>query len=232
MILKHPFKSSQLVVDVASSNVIDDEVLYIQGADPGFSFRGGAKDYVPTRTLGARDRTLFRQGSRVQGPLKGPGSSRVVLMLSRAIWALFLSILIIKKKKTVGPILGGPGRAYCAPPPPGSATAILIVHSLREDLKLSVPCCQAACLILNDRIDLWKFNSTFSSNYSGVFLHFSFLTKDLYRLMASSRDYDELEWAWKAWRDEVGAPARADYTRYVELKNKAAQANGEYYKKK
>ena len=32
----------------------------------------------------------------VQGPLKGPGSSTVVLMLSRAIWALFLSILIFK----------------------------------------------------------------------------------------------------------------------------------------
>ena len=32
----------------------------------------------------------------VQGPLKGPGRSRVVLMLSRAIWALFWSILILK----------------------------------------------------------------------------------------------------------------------------------------
>ena len=34
----------------------------------------------------------------VQGPLKGPGSSRVVLMVSRAFWASFLSILINKKK--------------------------------------------------------------------------------------------------------------------------------------
>ena len=33
----------------------------------------------------------------VQDPLKGPGSYMVVLMLSRAIWALFLSILMRKK---------------------------------------------------------------------------------------------------------------------------------------
>ena len=48
----------------------------------------------------------------VQGPLKDPGSSRVVLMFSRAIWALFFSILIyiknwIKKQNIVDLILGG-----------------------------------------------------------------------------------------------------------------------------
>ena len=37
------------------------------GADPGFSFRGGgAKDYVPARTLRARNRTHFRPGSRAR----------------------------------------------------------------------------------------------------------------------------------------------------------------------
>ena len=43
-------------------------------------------------------------------------------MLSGAIWALFLSILIQNGlyKITVDPILGGGGRACCAPPPPGS----------------------------------------------------------------------------------------------------------------
>ena len=46
-----------------------------------------------------------------QGPLKGPGSSRVVLMLSRAIWALFLSILmknLIKKQSWSNFRGGGP----------------------------------------------------------------------------------------------------------------------------
>ena len=40
------------------------------GADPGFSLEGGggggAKDYVPARTLRARNRTHFRQGSRAR----------------------------------------------------------------------------------------------------------------------------------------------------------------------
>ena len=56
------------------------------GADPGFSFMGAQKDYVPSRTLRAQNRTHFRQGSRAR--------FRVILMLSRAIWAFFLSILI------------------------------------------------------------------------------------------------------------------------------------------
>ncbi|XP_071508563.1 angiotensin-converting enzyme-like [Diadema antillarum] len=51
------------------------------------------------------------------------------------------------------------------------------------------------------------------------------LEPDLTRIMATSRDYAELYWAWDAWRAEVGAPARVDYARYVELKNMAAQAN-------
>lgn len=55
---------------------------------------------------------------------------------------------------------------------------------------------------------------------------------DLTRIMATSHDYSELYWAWNAWRAEVGAPAREDYTRYVELKNQAAIANGKDLRKK
>ena len=64
---------------------IEGESGQCSGAGPGFSWGGGgrAKDYVPARTLRARNRTHFRQGSSAS--LKGPGSSRVVLMLSRAI---------------------------------------------------------------------------------------------------------------------------------------------------
>ena len=77
------------------------------GADPGFSFRGGGRTSAEPNSLSAG----------VQGPLKVLGSSGVVLMLFRAIWALFLSILIKKldwKKHIVDPSLGG---AYCPPPP-------------------------------------------------------------------------------------------------------------------
>ena len=61
-------------------------VLFIQhlaGADPGFSWgRGDAKDYLAARSLRAEPNSL---SAGVQGPLKGPESSGVVLMLSRAI---------------------------------------------------------------------------------------------------------------------------------------------------
>ena len=90
------------------------------GADPGFSWGGGAQ-----KITSAESNSL---SAGVQGLIKGPGSSRVVVMLSRAIWALFLSILIFFFfffykwiKNTVDPILGGP----CCAPSLGSATRAL-----------------------------------------------------------------------------------------------------------
>ena len=89
--------------------------------EPGFSFRGGgggAQEIICARThITSAEAISLSAG--VQGPLKGPGSSRVVLMLSRAIWALLLSILIKKlgENPIVYPILGG---ACCSPL--GSAT--------------------------------------------------------------------------------------------------------------
>lgn len=45
--------------------------------------------------------------------------------------------------------------------------------------------------------------------------------------MATSRDYDELLFAWKGWRDASGKKMRNNYKRYVELSNKAAMLNGQ-----
>uniref|UniRef100_A0A671V1T5 Angiotensin-converting enzyme n=1 Tax=Sparus aurata TaxID=8175 RepID=A0A671V1T5_SPAAU len=52
------------------------------------------------------------------------------------------------------------------------------------------------------------------------------LDPDLQKIMAESRDYDELLFAWKGWRDSAGKVLRQDYKRYVELANKAATLNG------
>ncbi|KAM8890453.1 LOW QUALITY PROTEIN: angiotensin-converting enzyme [Synchiropus picturatus] len=52
------------------------------------------------------------------------------------------------------------------------------------------------------------------------------LDPDLQKIMAESRDYDELLFAWKGWRDSAGKVLREDYKRYVELTNKAAVLNG------
>ena len=59
-------------------------VMSVIGADPGFSFRGGgAQKIICANAHYEREiRSPFRQGSRAR------------LMLSSAIWALFLSILL------------------------------------------------------------------------------------------------------------------------------------------
>lgn len=52
------------------------------------------------------------------------------------------------------------------------------------------------------------------------------LDPDLTEIMAKSRDYDELSFAWKGWRDASGKQMRNNYKEYVKLGNKAAQLNG------
>ncbi|NXN80602.1 ACE enzyme, partial [Bombycilla garrulus] len=52
------------------------------------------------------------------------------------------------------------------------------------------------------------------------------LDPDLTDIMATSRDYDELLFVWKGWRDASGKKMRNNYKRYVELSNKAAVLNG------
>ncbi|XP_074199548.1 angiotensin-converting enzyme isoform X1 [Camelus bactrianus] len=52
------------------------------------------------------------------------------------------------------------------------------------------------------------------------------LEPDLSNLMATSRNYEELLWAWKGWRDKVGRAILPHFPRYVELTNKAARLNG------
>ncbi|XP_076856780.1 angiotensin-converting enzyme isoform X2 [Brachyhypopomus gauderio] len=52
------------------------------------------------------------------------------------------------------------------------------------------------------------------------------LEPDLTKIMAESRDYDELVFAWQGWRNASGRELRQSYTRYVELANLAARKNG------
>jgi hypothetical protein len=49
---------------------------------------------------------------------------------------------------------------------------------------------------------------------------------ELTRILAKSRDYDELLHVWKSWRDRTGKPMRSKYMRFVELTNEAARLNG------
>ncbi|XP_077996681.1 angiotensin-converting enzyme-like [Glandiceps talaboti] len=51
------------------------------------------------------------------------------------------------------------------------------------------------------------------------------LDPDLYEIMATSQDYNELIWAWEGWRDTCGPEMKPMYPRYVELANEAAVIN-------
>jgi peptidyl-dipeptidase A len=44
--------------------------------------------------------------------------------------------------------------------------------------------------------------------------------------MATSTDYNELEYIWTEWHANAGKPAREKYIEFVALSNKAAELNG------
>uniref|UniRef100_H2YVS7 Angiotensin-converting enzyme n=1 Tax=Ciona savignyi TaxID=51511 RepID=H2YVS7_CIOSA len=52
------------------------------------------------------------------------------------------------------------------------------------------------------------------------------LDPDLTALMATSRDYNELKWAWKGWYEAAGRPSRESYEQFVALSNEASAADG------
>ena len=52
------------------------------------------------------------------------------------------------------------------------------------------------------------------------------LDPDLVKIMSESRDYDELLWAWKGWRDAVGPAIKPMFTKLVEYMNKGAKEQG------
>ena len=51
------------------------------------------------------------------------------------------------------------------------------------------------------------------------------LDPEIYDRFANSRNFNELKYLWKSWRDSSGKKIRQDYKQYVALMNKAARAN-------
>ena len=51
---------------------------------------------------------------------------------------------------------------------------------------------------------------------------------ELTQLMARSRDYDELRWAWVGWRNATGKKMRTLYDRFVKLQNIGATDIGQF----
>lgn len=52
------------------------------------------------------------------------------------------------------------------------------------------------------------------------------IDNDVSKIMAKSRDYDELVHYWRAWHEAVGPPLKNKYMRYIQLANQAARLNG------
>uniref|UniRef100_A0A3Q2QZH4 Angiotensin-converting enzyme n=1 Tax=Fundulus heteroclitus TaxID=8078 RepID=A0A3Q2QZH4_FUNHE len=50
--------------------------------------------------------------------------------------------------------------------------------------------------------------------------------KDLSEILANSRSYKKLLFAWEGWRNAAGVPLKQHYPRFVELSNKAARGDG------
>lgn len=52
------------------------------------------------------------------------------------------------------------------------------------------------------------------------------LEPDIGRIMAHSRNYDELQYIWSEWRKKSGPPLKNKFMRYVQLANQAAIQTG------
>lgn len=52
------------------------------------------------------------------------------------------------------------------------------------------------------------------------------LEPELTEVMATSRDYDELAYAWREFHNQVGRNIKSDYAKFVELSNKGARNAG------
>jgi len=52
------------------------------------------------------------------------------------------------------------------------------------------------------------------------------LDPELTNIISTSRDYDELKWAWQGWRDATGLRIKPLYSQLVDNMNRAAVDNG------
>lgn len=55
------------------------------------------------------------------------------------------------------------------------------------------------------------------------------LDPDVRRLMAHSRNIEELGHVWKEWHDKTGPPMKNKFMRYVQLANQASRMNGKFF---
>lgn len=52
-----------------------------------------------------------------------------------------------------------------------------------------------------------------------------FIKRIIFKIMAKSRDWDELSWVWTEWRRKSGKPMRDLFEQLADLTNDAAKYN-------
>ena len=72
----------------------------------------------------------------------------------------------------------------------------------------------------------WIYHSKYDCSIHFLLSKINFYILELQSLMATSRDWDELMWAWKGWRDVRGKLFKDKYEEHVELLNRAATLQG------
>ena len=61
-------------------------------------------------------------------------------------------------------------------------------------------------------------------------MHHLFNWKEIEEKLTTATDYDELEHYWTAWHDAMSKAVKpSEFTRFVQLQNEMAKANGELW---
>lgn len=58
---------------------------------------------------------------------------------------------------------------------------------------------------------------------------FTLFFLELSEIMATSRSYKKLLYAWEGWHNSAGIPLRNKYDQFVQLSNKAYGMDGKWY---
>ena len=56
----------------------------------------------------------------------------------------------------------------------------------------------------------------------------TYFSSDVTTIFETSRDWDELEWMWKSWRDQSGKLMKKNYKKLVGLENDFSQSIGRF----
>lgn len=79
---------------------------------------------------------------------------------------------------------------------------------------------------MNNMKSLDEWHDTWHDKSHENFFSYAFFHVEIEHTIANSRNSEELKYVWSAWQDAAGKPIRGLYNEYIDLSNRAAEANG------